>query len=1028
MGVLQPYQVGEFVRARGRTWLVESVDGKERELERQRLICVDDDAQGDVLELCLGAELSVRLPSADPWSVLVEGGLNDSDVLSAHLSAIKWNSSTAADRTLFQSPFRAGIRLDPYQLLPLKKALDLPRVNLLIADDVGLGKTVEAGLIARELLLRRRVDRIVVSAPASMVSQWHDEMAQKFGLDFRIIDREYLLETRRDRGFAANPWALGSRFILSHDLLRDENYADGLRTLLGAFAPKSLFILDEAHHAAPSGGAQYAVESQFTRSVRDIAGRFEHRLFLSATPHNGHSSSFSTLLEILDPNRFTRGIPVQPRDLAPVMVRRLKTDLRALGHAFPERRVEPVIIEGLATDSPELMLAEMLSAYRDTAADSLNARFLFAQLQQRLFSSISAFARTLETHRNTLLRKLDVSAEGDQEEIGLAGRRALADLGEDAMAQVDTMLQVAREAAQKPDARIDSLLDWIEDNMRDVSGWSETRVILFTEWTDTCHWLVRKLEEGLLRRFGEKADLDGRIETFTGSTDSDTRDDIKRRFNADPKKHSLRILVCTDAAREGINLQSCCHDLFHIDLPWNPARLEQRNGRIDRKLQPAPIVTCRYFLYAQREEDVVLDALVRKSETIRKQLGTAGEVLRLELDERLNRDGIRRGESQNMAKEIEALSSAKVELAAAELGDADRMQGLRLEEDELKATLEASREKVGVDPGDLERALQAALKREHATLRPGHYSIPGALALDPEDPAFQKDRTWQPLFDELRHGQPPSGRFSRTSSALRKWREKTPVRGLSFTPPELEDGRDAEDVVQLHLEHRLVRRLMSRFVSRGFSESLRRVTVVDADVDRPMVALAGRLALFGPEAVRLHEEIVLAMADWIDRDANAEAVLSAHDDGDMALLEALVRVGKMPDDAVRQHLTAHMARDVEELKNVLIVRAEAARARAEAELANVGAQEAEALGMLLTDQAKRLHDEIVRENAQQRAFVFDRAEEEQQRRRDRAYWDGKIERLRDQAKTEPERVRASYATQAERIEPIALIYLSPKGA
>ena len=112
---------------------------------------------------------------------------------------------------------------------------------------------------------------------------------------------------RRERGFSVNPWTTHSRFLISHRLLVDEVYASGLRDWLGEFAPQSLLILDEAHNAAPASGARYAIDSQVTRAVRDIAPRFEHRLFLSATPHNGHSNSFSALLEILDPLRFCRG-------------------------------------------------------------------------------------------------------------------------------------------------------------------------------------------------------------------------------------------------------------------------------------------------------------------------------------------------------------------------------------------------------------------------------------------------------------------------------------------------------------------------------------------------------------------------------------------------------------------------------------------------------------------------------------------------------------------------------------------------
>ncbi|MGT2486062.1 hypothetical protein ACU4GA_08985 [Methylobacterium oryzae CBMB20] len=130
-------------------------------------------------------------------------------MLAAYLRVMQWNSATAAERDLLQAPFRAGIKLDAYQLLPLREALRLPRVNLLIADDVGLGKTIEAGLIVRELLLRRRIDYVVVAAPPAMTEQWRDELAAKFGLSFQAIDREHLNELRRTRGFGSNPLAHG---------------------------------------------------------------------------------------------------------------------------------------------------------------------------------------------------------------------------------------------------------------------------------------------------------------------------------------------------------------------------------------------------------------------------------------------------------------------------------------------------------------------------------------------------------------------------------------------------------------------------------------------------------------------------------------------------------------------------------------------------------------------------------------------------------------------------------------------------
>jgi hypothetical protein len=233
-------QQGTFVEVRGRPWLVEAVDDAQPDLTTLRLSCIADDAQGEQIEVIWDAEIAPRVLADDAWARVGRGAPDSPEVLAAHLRAVRWRSASAADRDLLQAPFRAGIRLDAYQLLPLRKALRLPRVNLLIADDVGLGKTVEAGLIARELLLRRRIDLIIISAPPAMVVQWKDELESKFGLTFDIIDRERVRELRRLRGFSVNPWSTGSRFIISHHLLIEEDYVAGLRDMLGEFRSRTV--------------------------------------------------------------------------------------------------------------------------------------------------------------------------------------------------------------------------------------------------------------------------------------------------------------------------------------------------------------------------------------------------------------------------------------------------------------------------------------------------------------------------------------------------------------------------------------------------------------------------------------------------------------------------------------------------------------------------------------------------------------------------------------------------------------------
>ena len=268
---------------RQRRYLVESVTEPD-DAEDSILVglsCFDDDAQGDALTVLWDHELDARILIDAGWSAVADKEFDDPALFAAYLRTLSWNCVPATDPNLFQSPFRAGIRLDAYQLEPLRKALLLPRVNLFVADDVGLGKTVETGLIARELMLRRRVDRVVVACPPSMLEQWREEMETRFGLTFAILDRGYFSEKRRERGFGVNPWKTHSRFVVSQNLLTDETYAAGLRDWLEDFAPKTLLILDGAHRVAPSSGARYAIDSQITRAIRDIAPQFEHRLFLS---------------------------------------------------------------------------------------------------------------------------------------------------------------------------------------------------------------------------------------------------------------------------------------------------------------------------------------------------------------------------------------------------------------------------------------------------------------------------------------------------------------------------------------------------------------------------------------------------------------------------------------------------------------------------------------------------------------------------------------------------------------------------
>jgi Helicase conserved C-terminal domain/SNF2-related domain len=1070
-------RLGDFVELRGRPWLVEGTEDKGSGLTALQLSCISDDAQGERLDVVWEAEIAPGLLEDDVWARVGQNGADDPAVFAAYLRTLKWNTATAADRDLFQAPFRAGIRLDAYQLLPLRKALRLPRVNLLIADDVGLGKTIEAGLILRELLLRRRIDFTVVAAPPSMTLQWQDELEAKFGLAFTIIDRERLADLRRLRGFAVNPWSTGSRFIISHRLLPDETYVAGLRALLHPFRSRALLILDEAHHAAPASGVRYAVDSQFTKAARELAALFEHRLFLSATPHNGHSNSFSSLLEMLDPQRFTRGVEVRPRDLEPVMVRRLKSDLRWLGEAFPERVVEPIVLTDLPEAVPELALARTLSAYGALRARRIarlppraaaQAKLVFVGLQQRLLSSVAAFARTLSVHRRALEEELgkadgatSVDAPGavaqgfvrdpglvDEQlplEIEEADAEKTINADEDAATEtasalgnagavgdelraelqaVDAMLDLAKQYAQRPDARVAWLVEWIRRHMMQDGRWNERRLILFTEFEDTRRWLERRLLEAL-----DGTDrIDERVGVFTGATGTDRREAVKRAFNADPAVEPLRILICTDAAREGINLQTHCHDLIHVDLPWNPSRLEQRNGRIDRKLQPAEQVFCRYFRYAQREEDIVLEALVWKTERIRTQLGSAGQVIEERIAARLASSGIERGQATALAEAVrDEADYGRLSCARAEMDDEEQARRVRLlrDLDDLRKILERSRERVGVTAQELEQVVGVALGRAGASLTEAKATPVGTIdtfRFDPGAPAFANDPGWLDAFDDLRR------RPRQRGEALGVWRRAVPIRAVSFAPPILPDGTDATDVVQVHLEHRLVRRLLSRFLSLGFQSKLERICVIFGPGAQPRVVVLGRLALYGAGAARLHEEMILTTAVWTEADRATRPLRPLGARGEDATLEQLERAlsdAREPPAQALARVRALAPRDARDLEPELRRRAEQRLAAAAEDLVGVGEREAASLAQLLEAQRQRIAKAASGFDPNQLALPGVAESERRQLERNRRHWDKRLAEIEREAVEEPARLRASYEVRAHRLEPVGLVYLWP---
>ena len=320
------------------------------------LTSIEDDALGEELQVIWQIEPGAR--AFEKMELPEPKGFDQPAHLEAFLDAVRWGAASIADTRQLQSPFRSGIEIESYQLDPVVRAIQMPRVNLLIADDVGLGKTIESGMVLLELMLRHRANRVLVVCPSSLQIKWRDEMLEKFGLDFAIVDSALIKRLRRERGLYANPWTHFPRLITSMDYLKREYPLrmfreavahEGARPGLRDF---DILIVDEAHNAAPSGTGNFALDSQRTQALREIGKHFEHKLFLTATPHNGYKESFSALLELLDDQRFARSVAPDPAQLRAVMVRRLKSEIKNWDGSdkFPRRTLEHIPVDYTAEE------------------------------------------------------------------------------------------------------------------------------------------------------------------------------------------------------------------------------------------------------------------------------------------------------------------------------------------------------------------------------------------------------------------------------------------------------------------------------------------------------------------------------------------------------------------------------------------------------------------------------------------------------------------------------------------------------
>lgn len=900
--------VGQLVTVRNRNWVATAVERSSITVEQPgspllaeaqhlvSLVSVDGDAGNEELRVLWELEpgATAREQHALPTP---ERGFDDPAKLDAFLDAVRWGSVATADKTLLQAPFRSGVKPEDYQLDPVVRALQMPRTNLLIADDVGLGKTIEAGLVMQELMLRHRARTMLIVCPASLTLQWRDEMRDKFGLLFKIVDAELLKELRRSRGLYANPWTHYPRLIVSIDWLKRERPLALLRSVLPTVPqyPRTfdLLVVDEVHTCAPSGTGKYAVDSQRTTAIKTLAPHTEHRLFLSATPHNGYLESFTALLALLDSHRFARTLEPSEEAKAQVMVRRLKRELPPNWDGsprFPERDLgHPLeVAYDAATRDAYAKLDQYAQSRRETisgqvalhgVAPSRAADFVVTLLKRRFLSSPKAFANTVEAHLTTMrareqhneaerdydrssysaaekilarmIDQLDETAEDDaafedaaQEALATA-RRFAPTLSSAERKLLEELRDWGLRNSDRADSKFTAFLDWLRGIVQRngpggmQGGWDGDRVIVFTEYRDTQRWLHERLISA-----GVPSES---IAQLYGGQDRDERERIKNVFQDDPEVAPVRILLATDSASEGINLQNHCHRVLHWEIPWNPNRLEQRNGRVDRHGQTASKVEIVHFVPqgwdGNREEDTgfaegtledamaFLGVAVRKVDQIRTDLGSAGEVIASQVEQKMLG---KRSSWQTTDKEIKNLAGKAVLKIERNLA-----HDLQQAQEQLTQT----RAELNLNPETIERVVRTALRLAHNKDLIDTPSPKGVKARCFKLPDL-KEGWAQARNDGLRH--PVSGK----------------ERPVTFD----QDYAGRTDVVLLHLNHRLVdlclRLLRAELWSQGeHGAHLTRVTarIVPGDLLRnPAVIAHGRVVITGNRGVRLHEEIALA--------------------------------------------------------------------------------------------------------------------------------------------------------------------------
>lgn len=598
------FSIGNLVRARGREWVVQP-DSKADWLRLRPLGGADD----DIIALIPELELQPVEAATFPWPNPEKPG--------NHASALLLRDALRLKLRAGGGPFRSfgNIAVEPraYQLVPLLMALRLTTVRLLIADDVGIGKTIEAGLIARELLDRGEISRLAVLCPPHLVDQWQSELEERFNLHAVALTSASAARIERDLPHGVSLFDHHSFVVVSLDYIKSERHREHFL----AIAPECV-IVDEAHTCASSGQGK---QLRFELLQRLVADEERHLLLLTATPHSGDEAAFYNLLSLLNPkfaelqHRTSSTDPLR-LELARHFVQRRRKDIDEWHdtRGFPKRMTTEITYQlngawGNFFDDVQTYCRELAESVEQSGNGS--ARLIWyatLALLRCVASSPAAAVKALNTRLAGALDN-DNCLSDDRLYDGQADDLAGSDLEppaqwQDAGRLQNLIAQAESLRGKAGDPKLAVLIEHIKHLL--AEGYHP---VIFCRYIATAHYVA----DHLRKQFPEVT-----IEAVTGEYTPEEREQRVQTLD----ESDQRLLVATDCLSEGINLQHLFTAVVHYDLAWNPTRHEQREGRVDRFGQQAPEVRCS-MLYGQDNpvDGFVLNVILRKAQAIRRELG-----------------------------------------------------------------------------------------------------------------------------------------------------------------------------------------------------------------------------------------------------------------------------------------------------------------------------------------------------------------------------------------------------------------------